>query len=304
MRLDLRLLEVFCSVYEESSFSKAAEKLFLSQPTVSGHIKTFEGHLGTKLFDRLPREVVPTAAARLLYRHGRSILKEREAALQNLKQFLNRIEGSLRISASTIPGEYLLPSIISSFHIRFPAVKLELKISDSQTVCQEVLGAQAELGFVGAKLEAAGLTFRHFARDKLALVVPNNREWRDVESITPDSLASKPFLARERGSGTRLAFEKKMGRSLDELNVVACFGSTNAVKEALRAGLGISVLSILAVKSEIERGELKTVTIEGFHTIPRDFFAVVNKNLTLSPIADTFLDEHVLNTSVKVVLTA
>ena len=119
MRLDLRLLEVFCRVYEEGSFSRAGEKLWISQPTVSGHIKNLEEALEVKLFERLPREVVPTQAARILYRHGEAILKQREVALQELMAFLNRMEGSLTVAASTIPGEYLLPQVLVAFNAQF-----------------------------------------------------------------------------------------------------------------------------------------------------------------------------------------
>src|SRR6185295_16210301 len=177
MRLDLSLIEIFCIVYEEGSFSKAASKLQLSQPTVSGHIKHLEDSVGARLFDRLPRQAAPTQAGKILYRRGRAILDEKYAAVQELNKFLNRIEGSLTISASTIPGEYLLPQIIASFRMKYPGVNVELQISDSEDVCQIVLSGKAEIGFVGAKFEVVGLRFRHFASDTLALIVPNNEEW-------------------------------------------------------------------------------------------------------------------------------
>jgi DNA-binding transcriptional LysR family regulator len=289
MRLDLSLVEIFCCVYEEGSFSKAAQRLRLSQPTISGHIKNLEQYIGAKLFDRLPRRIVPTRAGQLLYRHGRLILNEKEAAIQALKKFLNRIEGPLAISSSTIPGEYLLPQIIASFHHSFPKVRVELEIADSEAACRAVLDGKAELGFAGARLDACNLELRHFASDDLVLVAPNNNRWRRVKSITLDQLAGLPFLAREPGSGTRQAFEKKIGRSLDNFNLVGCFGSTGAIKEALKAGLGLSVLSLLAVKFEVKSGQLKIVEIEGIGPIQRDFFTVVNRSLTLSPIAEAFL---------------
>jgi DNA-binding transcriptional LysR family regulator len=290
MRLDLRLLEVFCSVYEHKSFGKAAETLLLSQPTISGHIKNLEEALGVQLFDRLPRRIVPTQAARILYRHGQAIVSRREIALQELKGFLNRVEGSLAISASTIPGEYLLPQLLVSFHNEYPAVEVNLKISDSERVCREVAEGLGELGFVGMKLDIFGLEFRHFASDTLVLVVPNNQDWRGVRSISVADLKEKPFLARERGSGTRLAFETQMGCSLDDFRVVATLSSTNAVKEGLKSGLGVSVLSLLAVQTETEKGLLKTVKIEGLESLRRGFFIVVNRRLTLSPIAKLFLE--------------
>ena len=262
MRLDLSIVEVFCAVYEEGSFSRAASRLGLSQPTISGHIKNLEDDVGAKLFDRLPRQARPTQTAKILYRRGRTILNEKTAAIQELNRFLDRVEGSLTICASTIPGEYLLPQIIASFHTKYPGVSVDLQIADSKVACDKVLSGKVEIGFVGARFEAIGLAFRQFTSDALALIVPNNSEWKRVRSITPDQLVTKPFLSRESGSGTRAAFEKAIGRTLDEFNVVGSFGSTNSIKEAVRAGLGVSVLSLLAVKPEIARGEFKTVRIE------------------------------------------
>ncbi len=290
MQLDLRLLEIFCRVYEERSFSRAGEKLWISQPTVSGHIKNLEEALEVKLFERLPREVVPTQAARIIYRHGEIILKQRQIAMQDLMAFLNRLEGSLSLAASTIPGEYLLPQVLVAFRAQFPKVDVRLTISDSKEVCDQVVKGKVELGCAGAQLDILGLKYHHFASDSLVLVVPCNSRWRAVTTISVEDLRREPFLARESGSGTRLSFEKQIGRNLDEFNVQAVLSSTNAVKEGVKAGLGVSVLSLLAVQTEMAHGVLKTVRIENCETLRRDFFAVFNKRLTLSPIAKSFLD--------------
>ncbi len=289
MRLDLSLVEVFCCVYEEGNISKAAVKLHVSQPTVSGHIKNLETYIGTKLFDRLPRRLAPTRAAQLLYRRGHAILKEKEAAMQDLERFLHRIEGRLVISGSNIPGEYILPQLVADFYTQFPAVKIELRISDPKVVCNEVLSGEAELGFSCSKIDTIGLEFRPFASGGMALVVPNNGAWKRARSVTPERLAAEPFLTRELGSGMRTAVEEKLGRTLDEFNVVATFGSNGAVKEAIKAGVGVAVVSLLSVKDELASGEMKTVEIEGINISPSDFYSVTNKKLTLSPVAETFL---------------
>jgi DNA-binding transcriptional LysR family regulator len=289
IRLDLNLIEIFCCVYEHQNFSRAAKQRKVSQPTISGHMKNLEEYVGLKLFDRLPKRVVPTRAGELLYRHGRVILNEKEAAVRQLNKLRNCIEGSLVICSSTTPGEYLLPQIIASFHANHPAVAVELRISDSEFTCHEVLSGKAELGVVGAKLNAVGLNFSHFASDQMVLVVPNTDEWRMVESITLEAVTKRPFLARENGSGSRHVFEAAIGSRLEEFNIVACLGSTNAIKEALRANLGVSVLSLLSVRTEIETGAFKIIDIEGIDPIKHELFTVTNKNLTLSPIAEAFL---------------
>jgi DNA-binding transcriptional LysR family regulator len=290
MQLDLRLLEIFCAVYEARSFSKAAKTLRVSQPTVSEHIKNLEEALDVQLFDRLPRTIAPTQAARILYRHGEMILTQRQAALQELMAFMDRLEGSLKVSASTIPGEYLLPQRLVDFHSQFPRVDVNLSISDSTKVSHQVACGEADLGFVGARLDMLGVEYRPFASDQLVLVVPNDAQWQDVEHISMENLLQEPFLARESGSGTRLSLERQMGFSLDRFNIRTVLGSTNAIKEGLKAGLGISVLSHLAVQTELVSGLLKTVEIENKKSLRRDFFVVTHTRRTLSPIAESFLE--------------
>lgn len=290
MQLDLRLLEIFCAVYEARSFSRAAEKLFISQPTVSEHIKNLEETLKVQLFDRLPRTIAPTQAARILYRHGEIILTQRQAALQEMMAFLDRLEGPLKVSASTIPGEYLLPHLLVDFHSQFPRVDVDLSISDSQKVCHQVASGEADLGFVGARLDVLGVKYHPFASDQLVLVVPNNRQWQEVQQISMEDLLQEPFLARESGSGTRLSLERQLGFKLDRFNIRTILGSTNAIKEGLKAGLGVSVLSHLAVQTELAGGLLKTVQIEGSDSLRRDFFVVTHTRRTLSPIAESFLE--------------
>lgn len=306
MRLDLNLIEIFCCVYEEANITKAASKLRISQPTVSCHIKHLESYVGAKLFDRLPRRLAPTYAGKLLYRRGFTILKEKEAAMQDLEKFLHRIEGSLRISGSNILGEYVLPHLIASFYAQFPAIKVELKIADPKAICDDVLSGEAELGFSCFKIDSIGLRYRPFASGEIALVVPNTKEWRGIKVISLERLAAEPFLAREIGSGMRAMVEKKIGRTLEGFNVVGVFGSDGVVKEALKAGMGISVVSLFSVQQELASGELKTIEIEGVNMQASDLSVVTNERLTLSPIAETFLasiletkgrSEHLLNAS-------
>ena len=204
--------------------------------------------------------------------------------------FLDRLEGLLKVSASTIPGEYLLPQLLVDFHSRFPRVDVNLSISDSTKVCHQVACGEADLGFVGARLDVLGVEYRPFASDQLVLVVPNDSRWQSIAQISMEDLLQEPFLARESGSGTRLSLERQIGFSLDRFNVRTILGSTNAIKEGVKAGLGVSVLSHLAVQTELASGLLKTVQIEGGKSLRRDFFVVTHTRRTLSPIAESFLE--------------
>ena len=136
--MDLRLLEIFCAVYEEGGFSKAGSRLHLTQPTISGHIKSLEEYFGTPLFDRLGRIIQPTAAGELLYEQSRFIQERKKSITERMSKFLNGLEGKLHIGASTIPGEYLLPPIIGRFHKAYPKVEISMAVSDTQSVLRDV----------------------------------------------------------------------------------------------------------------------------------------------------------------------
>lgn len=293
MRLELNLVEIFCCVVDEGSFSKAGKKLRLSQPTISGHIRNLESFIGTPVLDRLPRKLVLTRAGKLLYRHGQSILGEKQSAIRELRQLLNCEQCEIILAGSSIPSECLLPRKIASFRKKFPDVKVEILISDSRGSVADVLSGKAELGFVGAIFDEDEIEYRRFGSDELALVVPNRGEWLDVKSIKLGSLIKKPFLVRESGSGTRQAFEDMFGYSMDRFNIAACFGSMGAIREALKAGVGVSVVSLLSVSSELTSGLLKAVKIEDIGPMKRDFYVATHRKLSLSPIAAAFL-EHTL----------
>ncbi|MGI9166925.1 MAG: LysR substrate-binding domain-containing protein [Pyrinomonadaceae bacterium] len=199
-------------------------------------------------------------------------------------------EVALRVVEAGEPfGELCFCAGPSDFYVQFPTVKIDLRISDPKVVCNEVLSGEAELGFSCAKIDTIGLEFIPFASGGLALVVPNNGEWKRARRVTRERLAAEPFLTREPGSGMRTLVEEKLGCTLDQFNVVATFGSNGAVKEALKAGMGVAEVTLLSVKDEIASGEMKTVEIEGLDLSPSDYYTVTNKKLTLSPVAETFL---------------
>lgn len=298
--MDLRLLEIFCYVYEERSFSKAAEKLLLTQPTISDHINSLESQIKTKLFDRLGRKIRPTPTAEILYSYGKQILELKTAAAEGMNKFLKRLEGKLRVGGSTIPGEYVLPKIVGEFRKTFPHVEVHIKIADTKDIIAELLAGSIEIGFVGAEMNEPHLQFTRFGGDTLLLVVPNSGEWARRTTISARELIKKPFIVRESGSGTRMMFErclKEHGYRLEDFNIVAEMGSTSAVKEAIKAGIGISVLSSIAVQLEMRAGILRSVRFRECRNITRDFFMVSDKRRFLSPLCEAFI-QHALKVTV------
>jgi DNA-binding transcriptional LysR family regulator len=290
--VDFRRLEVFCRVVELKSFSRAADAVFLSQPTVSEHIRALEESFGEKLLDRLGREVLPTPAGAILYDYARRIIALRNEARQTLEKFRGNLAGKLALGASTIPGAYLLPAAIEAFHLRYPSARINLRISGSTRIVQEVSEGIFELGLVGAPPSEASLERREMQGDELLLALWPEHPLTGRQSVSLEELASEPFILRESGSGTRQAMENALrtaGLDPGRLSLVAEMGSNEAVRECVKGRLGISFLSSLAMREEVERGALATVAVAGLE-IRRPFYLIHRKNREFTPLAQAFLE--------------
>jgi DNA-binding transcriptional LysR family regulator len=289
--LDLHKLEVFYWVAELKSFSQAAEHLSLRQPTVSAHVQELEKTLDGKLFYRIPGKVSLTPLGLLLVERARNLLVFKRETVAVVEQFHGKLSGELWIGGSNIPGEYLLPQKLGAFVNRYPEVRPILRIGDSSGIIDEVLDGKIELGFVGFKGKDSRLTFHKLWHDEMVLVVPKGHPWSRRAGIDLKDLGSERFIARERGSGTlnslRALLSRKGQRPEKILNVAMELGSTEAVKEALLGGAGISILSRTSVRREIESGLLRELPIRG-HKLERDFYEVSHYRRPLSPISQAF----------------
>lgn len=288
--MELRKLEVFCKVVELKSFTRAAAAVMLSQPTVSEHIRSLEDELGQKLVDRLGRQVEPTPVGQLLYRYGVKILRLQEDALQAVQQYGGKLVGRIMIGSGTIPGTYILPGVIGRFRERYPSIKATLKINSSHKIVQEVLGGNLEIGVVGARWSEKGLDYKEIFSDSLAVVTGADHNLAARKEVSISELVEEPFILRESGSGTRKVIEQIFedhGIKVSSLSEVAEIGSTQAVLEAVRAGLGISILSTKAVEREVRAGSLATIEIKGIQ-MDRPFYMIRRKNRELSPASSVF----------------
>ncbi len=289
--LDIHQCEIFVQVAELKSFSKAAQRMYLTQPTVSQHIYALENYLGTRLFDRLGKEVALTRAGEVLYGYAKQITALRGKAQQAVDLFLGKKSGHLVLGASTIPGEYILPQQLGKFKTLYPAIRITLRIGDTEKIMEELLSRKIELGIVGAKLANPRVQFTSFVEDELILAVPRGHRWWKRASIALHELYDEPFIMREAGSGTRISMEKLLherGITADNLNIIAEVGSTTAVKQAIKARLGISLISARAVEEELGLGTFKKIAIQkvGF---PRTFFIIQDRRQTPSPLCEALL---------------
>jgi len=288
--MDLRQLEIFVKVAELKSFSKAAQALRLTQPTISEHIRTLEQELGVRLLDRLGRGAEATRAGQLLLSHATRMLQLQRETLQAMDSFQGRLAGDLHVAASTIPGEYVLPALIGRFKEKFPDIVISLLIGDSRAVIDWVIDGRAEVAVVGARLAHRGIEYRELMPDELVVVVPVAHPWHGKKEIALADLRAEPMLLREQGSGTRAAFESALaqaGQDLSTFRIVGEMGSTQAIKQAVKAGVGVSVISRRAVDEDCRSGLVWCLKIRDLK-ITRAFHIATHRDRSRSPLAEAF----------------
>ncbi len=292
VNFDLRQIEIFCKVIELKSFSKAAEAVCLAQPSVSERVATLEKMIGIKLLDRLGRKIVPTTGGVFFYKHAKTILEMKRTICVEIEEFLGLKQGEIRIGGSTIPGEYILPKYIEQFRKKYPLASVTLFIADTKKIENTVLCGDIEIGIAGSKGSQKNLLYRELWNDELVLVVPAQHHLAK-KKISVKELYNEPFILREAGSGTLKEMEsffKAFGsKTVHSLKIIARLGSSTAIKEGIKAGLGISVLSLSAIKTELKAGILKTVKIEGSPMF-RKFYLITDKRRTSSPLCKAMLD--------------
>ena len=289
--MDLWQLNIFCKVVELKGFSKAGNAVHLSQPTVSSHIKDLENHFECQLIDRLGKKAIPTKAGELLYRYARKLIALRDEAESAMAEFHGNIKGRLMIGGSTIPGEYLLPRHIGAFTANFPRVSISLEIGDTDKIIQDVLSGFLELGIVGAQASDKNIYQEKLIEDEMKLVVTADHKWAEKKSISPELLYKEPFILREAGSGTlksiKLSFKEK-GLSVEDLNIIAEMGSTEAVIQGIKSKVGVSILSTIAVAEALAAGTLKALTVNKLN-LKRSFYLITHKHRSASPLCKTFI---------------
>ncbi|MCT4607245.1 MAG: selenium metabolism-associated LysR family transcriptional regulator [Marinisporobacter sp.] len=288
--MDFRQLETFITIARLKSFSKAADALFLTQPTISNHIQNLENELSTILINRSNKRVTLTKAGEILFSHAIEILNKREQALFSLESFKDKIEGTLEIACSTIPEQYILPPLLSAFNKIYPHVHYNLLHYDSQQVVDGVLNGKIDFGFVGAKDAIKHLHYIDVLEDNLVIIAPNTNPYKSLDQISIDFFLKEKIILREAGSGTRKIFEKLLNNhniSLDQLHVVACIENTEAIKQCVKNGLGITMISEYAIKNEVHHNMLKKLELKDMDT-KRNFYFVYHEPRILSPLAETF----------------
>lgn len=290
--MDLRHLLTFRTVVDRGSFSQAAEDLEVSQPAVSFQIRALEKTLGERLLDRSGRRVTVTEAGDIVYRYARRMLGVEAELLREMEGLGTRVAGRLTLGSSTGPGEVLLPRLLAAFRRLHPDVEVSLIVQDTQAVCDRVLDGDMELGVVGAERAHRGLVFERLVRDELVLITPPGHPLAKRTAIRLEDLHGTPFLMQQQGSGVRAVLEEALrarGMKMRDLDVVMELGLQQSVKAAVLDGLGVTIISKLAVEREVAGGDLVAVEIEG-DDLARDFHAVRHAGRTASRVSVAFLE--------------
>ncbi|MCX8040873.1 MAG: selenium metabolism-associated LysR family transcriptional regulator [Thermodesulfobacteriaceae bacterium] len=293
--IDLKKLEVFIKVYEIGNFSKVSQLLYLSQPTITIHIKDLEETFGVKLLDRHTRKVIPTKAGKLVYEYGKEILNLFKKMEKDLLPFKEEEGGLIELGGSTIPGHYLLPKIIREFKKLYPKIMIFLKVGDTEEIIEKVWSGFLEFGVVGAMIKNKDLIFKPCFQDQIVLISPLSFKGTEIEL---KEIYEIPLIKREEGSGTwKTVVEalEKEGIEVFRLNLVGEMGSTEAVKEAVKSELGWGFVSLRAVELETKLNLLKIVSIKNFK-IFRNFYLIYPKFKNFTPSAKLFLEFFQKNT--------
>ncbi|HEY0828249.1 MAG TPA: selenium metabolism-associated LysR family transcriptional regulator [Bacilli bacterium] len=291
MALNFHQLHIFYTVAGKESFSAAALTLHMTQPAVTMQVQALEEYFGTKLFNRSTKKVELSESGRALmpFAH-RSIelIKETDLAMS---KFTYMLQGRLHLGASLTFGEYILPRFLGPFGIEYPHISISMKVMNTTEILDDILGHQLNFGLVEAPVQHADLHTEPILKDELKLIIPAKHPLNAFKTCPIEEVLKYPFVLREQGSGTRQVMEdelKNKGIDSDRMKIVMELGSTGAVKSAVEAGLGITILSQSSVKHEVALGLLHIKNIEGI-AFTRHFYAIY-LNSTLLPIpAVTFL---------------
>jgi LysR family transcriptional regulator, low CO2-responsive transcriptional regulator len=285
--LTLHQLEVFVAVVNEGTFSGAARRLGLTQPAVSLQVKGLEDHFGRRLLERTGRAVRLTEAGHQAFHYATRLLDLTTDLESAMCSEPDRLAGLLHVGASTVPGECLLPRLLARLRSSYPDVQLELEVMDTAAVLETLLRRQFDLGLVGGVAHSDRLEFVPFAQDDLLLVAPRGHPIERGGPVSPRALLDYRFVMREPGSGTRAAVE----RALEEVGVTGLpvsmvMGSSEAVKQAVLAGVGLAFVSGCAL-GDREQSELRTILVDGL-AIRRQLYIAANRDRSPSRLVDAF----------------
>jgi DNA-binding transcriptional LysR family regulator len=257
-----RRLQVFHTVARLLSFTKAAETLHMTQPAVTFQVRQLEEYFNTRLFDRTHNRISLTEAGARVYQYSDKIFELYGEMENAVREMTGEISGSLTIGASTTIAEYMLPALLGDFRAKYPEVSIHLKVSNTDGIVSMVENNTIDLGVVEAPVSNKNLVVDECRRDNLVAIVPPGHPKADLDTITMEELLDHPFICREEGSGTREVIAEYMTQCETPMEVAMELGSPEAVKGAVEAGMGVSVVSSATIQKELRLGTLVAIDLK------------------------------------------
>lgn len=299
--MDFNQLRTFVSVVETGSFSRAGARLFLSQPTVTIQVKLLEKELCQQLLVRSTNGVTVTEEGKKFFEYAKRTLRERQGILEEFGQDISGMK-RINVAASSIPGQFVMPTIIAAFRKENPLIRVQLTLCNSAKVCQYLLERRADIGLGGSDSFQNDCDYYPIVDDTLVVITPNSgiyKELRQGSQFSEQLLRSTPFIAREEGSGSRREFERWLHRytNITDMNITSIINDNHSIIRAVLAGAGISVMSARAVTDDVAMGRLLAFPLDGItkrnlYLIRRKKTKLMGEVAELYQFIKNYIDKH------------
>ncbi len=281
-------LRTFLAVRRHRNFTRAAEEIFLTQPAVSRQVRQLEEELGVRLFEQIGKSLHVTDVGETLAAEAEKLLGAMERTAEAVRSLRSAEHGSIRIGASTTPGFYLLPDLLGMFHRRYPTVVLHYTVENSRRIEQMLVRNEIDLGFVGARLSSRELELKPVVQDEIVCFAGPSHRLSKAGRIAPRLLNAETWILREKGSATRLLFEDWLSSRNGAIRKSIELTCPETCKALVRAGIGISFLSIHGLRSEFRDGRLVRIPVTGM-SLKRPIFLARHSEKRNSPVMERFL---------------
>lgn len=288
--MDFKQIEAFISVAKYKSFSKAANTIFLSQPTISSHISSLERELSIQLFDRSSKEVVLTSAGEAFLEYAIDLINTRNSAISHISSFSGNVSGKLILAASTTPCNSIVPGLVENFITQYPEVSFNILELSSGEIIENILKFNCELGIIGRTLRDDKINSYKLVEDELVLV--SNPKLKLPDKVDVKKLLDYKFILRERNSATRKSFENALldlDFDVNRLKLCCEVNNLDTLMQFVKAGIGVSVVSKQVCGDSIECGTLKASTINKLD-LKRAIYLITSSRRTLTPTANAFFN--------------
>lgn len=261
--MDIPKLRIFATVARVGNFTRAAELLYLTQPTVSQQLAALEAQLGAPLIERLPRRLRLTPAGEALLPYAEQLLALADAATEATRAAAGLADRTLRLGVGHMLATYLLPDLLSDYRARYPSRSVRISVGNTAELLELVATGTVELALVGSPAEHAKLAITPFMHDRLVVIVAPKDAWAAREGVQLGELRERVLLTRESGSALHASVERLLGAAALSGENVILLGETEAIKRSVEAGLGVALVQGLAVEREVAAGNLRALRLHG-----------------------------------------